>query len=125
MIKRPLNARFPDLVLDEIKITTIREKPWPVGVPIMLYRWSGKAYRSKQIDVCAVVVEFTTPIKITRLNEGAMCYSYSTCGDERLARIWTCEGFHSQGEMDDWFMPLIQFGQTVEKHLMRFKLWKP
>ena len=37
-------------------MTTIRDKPWPIGVPIMLYYWSGKPYRSKQVDIAPVIV---------------------------------------------------------------------
>lgn len=40
MIKRPLDKRFNAAVLTGKKFTTIRGKPWPVGVPIMLYNWS-------------------------------------------------------------------------------------
>lgn len=36
MIRRPLNSRFNQKVLDQIKVTTLRDKPWPVGVPIQL-----------------------------------------------------------------------------------------
>lgn len=125
MTKRPLNARFPDLVLDEIKITTIRDKPWPVGVPIMLYQWSGTAYRSKQIDVCPVVVEETTPIRISRSDNGALIFFHAERGIHPGRLLWQSEGFFSQGEMNEWFEAIIKPGQTVEKHLMRFKLYKP
>jgi hypothetical protein len=54
MIKRPLNSQFPEKVEDLVKITTIRNEPWPVGVPIMLYCWSGKPYRSKHKNVCPI-----------------------------------------------------------------------
>ena len=43
MLKRPINSRFRELVLRDEKTTTIRDKPWPVGVPIMLYSWTGSA----------------------------------------------------------------------------------
>jgi len=120
MIKRPLNSQFPEKVEDLVKITTIRDKPWPVGVPIMLYCWSGKPYYSKHENVCPVEVVFTTPIKITHLPSGQMLYDYSTCGDDRLVCIWSTEGFESGEEMDAWFRPLVKPGETVTKHLMRF-----
>ena len=68
MIKRPLNSRFSDAVLEGRKVTTIRDTPWPVGKPIMLYNWSGAAYRSPQIDVAAVLVVETTLIRIGTAN---------------------------------------------------------
>lgn len=122
MIKRPLNVRFPDLVLDGTKITTIRDKPWPVGIPIMLYQWSGLPYRSPQIDICPVMVEDTTPIRIGRSDNGKLIFYHAERGILRGQLLWQCEGFFSQGEMDEWFVPLIKPGQTVEKYLMRFRL---
>lgn len=122
MTKRPINARFSDKVKAEIKITTIRDKPWKVGVPIMLYNWSGKAYRSKQIDVCPVVVIGFWPIVIVHQHGGKMLYG---CGMENDRPLWSCEGFESQEDMDDWFRKAVKKGDTVFKHLMRFKLWKP
>ena len=120
MIKRPLNARFTDKAREDIKITTIREKPWPVGKPIMLYNWTGLAYRSPQIDVCAVEVLFTTPITITHLPSGQIVFDYSTCGDDRLLCLWESEGFADGYELEAWFRPLVKQGETVTKHLMRF-----
>lgn len=125
MIKRPLNARFHDPVLEETKITTIRDKPWPVGVPIMLYHWSGLPYRSQQLDVCPVVVEETTPIRIGRTANGALIYFHAERGIHPGRLLWQSEGFFSQGELHDWFSKIIKPGQTVEKHLMRFKLHTP
>ncbi|MCL5460053.1 hypothetical protein M3M33_15560, partial [Loigolactobacillus coryniformis] len=81
MIKRPLNAQFSNAVLEKRKITTIREKPWPVGVPIMLYNWSGAAYRSPQIDVGVVTVSGWWPITIAHTESGEMRYAYGMdCG---------------------------------------------
>lgn len=56
MLKRPLNSRFTAAVRIGRKITTIRDKPWRTDLSVMLYNWSGAAYRSKQIDVAAVQV---------------------------------------------------------------------
>lgn len=122
MIKRPLNARFHDPVLEETKITTIRDKPWPVGVPIMLYNWSGLPYRSKQVDVCAVVVLGFWPIVIVHQLDSKMLYG---CGMENARPLWETEGFESQEDMDEWFRKVVKKGDTVFKHLMRFKLHTP
>lgn len=121
MIKRPLNSRFSSAVLEGRKITTIRENPWPVGKPIMLYNWSGAAYRSKQVDVAAVVVLGFWPIEIARLHDGSMRYAY---GMENAKPLHENEGFDSREEMDAWFSAKMKPGQVVTKYLMRFRLAK-
>lgn len=120
MIKRPLNARFADAVLEGIKTTTIRDKAWPIGKPIMLYSWSGAAYRSKQVDVAAVVVEETTRIRIGREKDMMMYHMGNGIHLGRL--LWMSEGFLSSREMDEWFRDLVKPGQWIEKSLMRFRL---
>lgn len=119
MIKRPLNSRFRELVLCGKKTTTIRDKAWPVGVPIMLYNWSGAAYRSKQIDVAAVIVKGFWTIRITHKPDGDMIYAYGRVNSQPLHET---EGFASRAEMDAWFRPLVKRGETVEKILMLFGL---
>ena len=119
MIKRPLNPQFSSAVIEGRKFTTIREKPWPVGTPIMLYNWSGAAYRSKQIDVAPVIVMGFWTIQIAHMESGDMRYAYGMdCG---LA-LHETEGFDSRAAMDEWFRPLVKPGQSVTKHLMRFRL---
>ena len=119
MIKRPLDPRFSNAVLEKRKITTIRETPWPVGVPIMLYNWSGAAYRSPQKDVGSVMVSGWWPITIAHTVAGDMRYAYGMdCG----LVLHETEGFESRADMDAWFRPLVKPGQSVTKHLMRFRL---
>ena len=117
MIKRPLNSRFREPVLRGEKTTTIRDKAWPVGVPVMLYNWAGAAYRSKQIDVAPVVVKGFWTIRICHKPDGDMLY---ICGREHDQPLHKTEGFASRADMDAWFRPLIKPGQTVEKTLMCF-----
>lgn len=117
MLKRPINSRFREPVLRDEKTTTIRDKPWPLGVPIMLYNWSGRAYRSKQIDVAPVVVKGFWTIRITHWPDGSMCYE---CGRESGPDLHKTEGFQSREEMDDWFRAIVKRGQTINKTLMRF-----
>ena len=117
MIKRPLNSQFPEKIEDLVKITTIRDEPWPVGIPIMLYCWSGKPYRSKHKNVCPVEVISTCPILIGNTKDG-MRYSIHTVQGRVL---WSTEGFESGEEMDAWFQPLVKQGETVTKHLMQLK----
>jgi hypothetical protein len=119
MIKRPLNARFRNPVLTGVKTSTIRNKPWPVGVPIMLYNWSGAAYRSQQLDVAPVIVREVRVIRITHREDGGMLYAY---GQQDERRLHETEGFASREELDAWFRPLVKRGETVEKALMVFSL---
>ncbi len=126
MHRRPLTARFNQSVIDEIKCTTIRNKPWPIGAPIMFYNWSGAAYRSKQIEVTAIEVIATTPIRIGLSDNRELIFYHAETGiTPRGKRLWQCEGFLSQQDMDLWFKPLIKPGQTIEKHLNHFRLHHP
>ena len=113
MIRRSCNSRFRKPILDDVKITTIRDKAWPIGVPIMLFEWSGKPYRSKQVEIAPVIVEFTERVWIYHFKDGSVNYSHGL--------LWKTEGFNSRAEMDDWFRPLVKPGQTVTKALMRFR----
>ena len=119
MLKRPLNPRFSQAVLDGQKFTTIRDTQWPVGTPIMLYNWSGAAYRSKQTDVAAIIVQGFWPIDIAHSADGTMRYA---CGMENAKPLHETEGFTSRDEMDEWFRKIVKPGQTVRKTLMRFRL---
>lgn len=117
MRKRSLNARFAEPVESDIKITTIRDKAWPVGVPIMLFSWSGKAYRSPQIDICPIVVESVQPIEITHCGDYFM---YSILNIEGRM-LWSAEGFATPYEMDDWFRKIVKPGEMVSKFIHRFR----
>ena len=117
MIKRPLNARFNMTVSSGRKFTTIRDNPWPVWKEVMLYNWSGAAYRSKQVDVFVVLVESENEILISN-NEDQMVF---TPHEVDGIQLYVSEGFDSWEEMNDWFRKIVKPGQTVTKHLMRFK----
>ena len=120
MLKRPLDPRFRDAVLEGRKITTIRDKPWRTDVPIMLYNWSGAPYRSKQIDVAPIIVEGVRPITITHPVNAMLHYEYGPYIHGRW--LWEHEGFLSRYDMDDWFSKIVKPGETVTKILMRFRL---
>lgn len=119
MIKRPINPQFADAVLTGRKFTTIREKPWPVGVPIMLYHWSGRAYDSPQIDLTPIKVTGYWPIRITHRPDGTMRYEH---GMEHALPLYETEGFPSRAAMNDWFRPLVKPGTTIVQTLHRFRL---
>ena len=121
MIKRPLNPQFAQAVQQGRKFTTIRPNPWPYNVPIMLYHWSGKPYRSKHNDVCPVKVLGHWPILITRNDDDSMKYEF---GMENDRPIYETEGFESPQAMDAWFRPLVKQGETIQQTLMRFSLIK-
>jgi len=119
MIKRPLDPRFSAAVKAGLKFTTIRDNPWPVGVPIMLYHWSGAPYRSHHVDVAPVTVSGFWTIRITQNEDGQMHYEHGMVNDTPIHKT---EGFPNPEAMDDWFRPLVKRGQTVAKTLMRFSL---
>ncbi len=98
MLKRPLNKRFSGAVREGRKTTTIRNTPWPVGVPIMLYNWSASPYRSPQHDVAAVVVAKTSPISIEHLPSGQLLYTYD--GFREGDALWWTEGFEDGRDIE-------------------------
>jgi len=117
MIKRPINQRFAEAIRSERKTTTIRDFPWPVRTPIMLYHWSGKPYRSKHVDLEPIIVTGFWTIRIRHQKNGKMVY---TCGKRSGPVLWWSEGFLGPYDMDDWFRPLVKPGETVTKCLMQF-----
>ena len=119
MIKRPLNERFSAAVLEGRKFTTIRETPWPIGVPIMLYHWSGVPYRSKQLDVATIEVEEVMKITVTHHRDGWIDFSRDNIYG---IPIYQTEGFDDAGQMLEWFGGSVPKGKTVELSLMRFGL---
>jgi hypothetical protein len=86
----------------------------------MLYNWSGAAYRSKQIDVAAIIVEEVQPIEIVMPEFGEPAYYplKLDCG----CPLWISEGFASQDDMDSWFYKVVKTGQEATKSLMKFRL---
>jgi hypothetical protein len=118
MIKRPLQPRFNQAVLDGRKITTIRDKPWPMWEPIMLYNWSATAYRSPQINVAPVIVTAAISMDISLAEFSDNVIFSDILGLDRP--LWQCEGFDGPLDMNDWFLPTLKPGQTVTKTLMRF-----
>lgn len=119
MIKRPLDPRFAEAVKSGAKFTTIRSKPWPVGVPIILYHWSGKPYRSKHVDVAEIRVLGYWPIRISQALGGEMAYAFGMKNEKQLHET---EGFSSREEMDAWFSKLVEPSQTIYQTLMRFRV---
>lgn len=117
MIRRPLNSRFGDAVREGRKTTTIRESQWPMGVPIQLYHWIGRPYRSKQIDCAIVQVWCLCPITITHSHTGII-YDHL----KMPLPLWQCEGFSTQDDMDTWFACKIEPGKTFHGFLHRFTL---
>jgi len=122
MTKRPLNPRFNQAVIEERKVTTMRDKPWPIGVPIMLYNWTAKPYRSPQIDVAPVMVNRIATVNIHRSFDGSMYFSDLGFLDRPL---WQTEGFDSREELDEWFRILMKPGEHITKPLMHFSLINP
>lgn len=107
------------------KFTTIREKPWPIGVPIMLFNWTGKPYRSKHNDVCAVIVEETMPIKLSRSKQGNIFETPMVIHLCKGKPLYESEGFDCIDDFHDWFRPLIKPCETIERALIQFRLAEP
>lgn len=120
MHRRSLNIRFKDKVLDGIKTTTIRDKCWPIGVPIMFFHWVDKPYRSKQIEIAPIIVTAATPIDISKGDFTDHVEFSVIMGLDRP--LWQCEGFNGPLDMNDWFAPRLKANQTVTKILHRFRL---
>lgn len=119
MIKRPLSPQFADLVTSGRKTTTIRKTAWPMDVPIMLYRWAGKAYRSKQVNVAIVEVVHLHLIRITHCADGVMVFA---SGLQLAKPLWWTEGFESPEALDAWFRERIARGASVQMTLMCFSV---
>ncbi len=119
MLKRPVTPCFNSAILSGRKFTTIRSKPWPCWKPIMLYNWSGAAYRSKQIDVAAIEVEEVLEMFITHDRDGGIVFSRAHIDGIPIHKT---EGFDNAGQMQEWFARVVPVGKTVELALMRFRL---
>lgn len=120
MIKRPLHPQFNKAVIHGWKSTTIRDRAWPVGLPIKFYNWSGRPYNSPQEDVAAVLIVASTQIQITN-TEGLMSYSCAPDFNLGSRDLYQTEGFKHQDAMDDWFRQVVKPGKTVTKYLMSFR----
>lgn len=119
MIKRPINARFSDAIREGRKFTTIRSKPWPCWKPIMLYNWTGAAYRSKQVDVAAIEVEEVLEMLVTHDEHGGLVFGRNQIDGIPIHKT---EGFDNARQMQEWFAKVVPVGETVELALMRFRL---
>ena len=126
MIKRPLAEQFHQKVLDGIKVSTIRPNPWPLGVPIQLFRWEGLSYRSKHVNGPAVIARSANRIMIASDAAGVISYhltDYDLCA--AIKDLYVIEGFDSQEDMDTWFRRLVKPGQTIQSYQMLFSLIEP
>jgi len=126
MIKRPLAEQFHQKVRDGVKVSTIRPNPWPVNVPIQLFRWEGLPYRSKHVNGPAVIARSADRIMIASDAAGVISYhltDYNLCSS--IQNLYMIEGFESQEKMDDWFRRLVKRGQTIEQYQMLFSLINP
>lgn len=121
MIRRPISSQFGPAVFEDRKTTTIRPNPWPVGVPIQLYHWEGKPYRSKQINLAVVIVEAVTAICITHPVQQPLIYAYKIPAAQKNRQLWETEGFQCRADLDNWFRPLIKPGSDIVHHLHTFR----
>lgn len=120
MIRRPLHPRFAEPVLARIKTTTFRDAAWPVGVPIMLYHWTGRPYKSPQQSLAPIAVESVTPIRIEANRAGEIIVRDSD--GALIPHPWIDEGFDSAEDFASWFRPLLKGGGVLLRQMMRFNL---
>ena len=127
MIKRSLSAQFHQKVMDGIKVSTIRPNPWPVGVPIQLFHWADKPYRSKHVDGPVVIVNCIKPMQICKdcISRPQYCYGHGSLLDVVPKNLYAIEGFDSQEDMDAWFRRLVKPGQATQQFQMLFSLFQP
>lgn len=91
----------------------------------MLYNWTGKPYRSKQKDVCPVIVEETMEIKLSRSTQGNIFETPSVIHLCKGKLLYQSEGFDCIDDFHDWFRPLIKPCETIERSLIQFRLAEP
>jgi hypothetical protein len=119
MIKRRINKQFAAALKRGGKTTTIRNEPWPVGVPIMLYAWSSKGDRSRR-DLVKVMVTEVCSIAICRgLNDEITLFVPNDPPDPPLFKG---EGYQSHITLCDWFKKRIGRGSSSQMYLIRFRL---
>jgi len=125
MHRRPISPQFNDAICEGRKVTTIRRSPWPVGVPIQLYNWSGKPYASKQVPVAVVMCRGHNPVTIQRDAEGAV--SFGVWGQKNKSidaeQLTKWEGFACQEDLEAWFRRLVKPGKPLVQFLNRFELF--
>jgi hypothetical protein len=119
MIKRPVDERFVAALERGVKTTTIQNKPWPVGVPIMLYAWSSKGDRSRR-DLVKVMVTEVCRMGIFRGLDSDEIRFFAFFQLHRP--LFESEGYESHAELCDWFRKKIERGGSAQMMLMRFRI---
>jgi hypothetical protein len=102
MIKRPIDKSFREKVLAGKKRTTIRRKPWPLGVPIMLYSWTGEPYRSKHDNLVSVMCSSWEEITLKRDTDGSLRF-HLLKNSSLEGRLFEAEGFDDHEALCEWF----------------------
>ncbi len=124
MIRRPLHHQFAPAVLHGIKDHTIREKPWPLQTPTMLYSWTGKPYNSPQREICAIIVQQIIPVTIHRLSVSDRILVVPDDSTQTEPEdLWKREGFPTEDAFQHYFRQLIKPGREIERHLHHFTLY--
>jgi len=89
----------------------------------MLYRWEGKPYRSKHLDVAEIEVEELLEIRVSHEPDGGpVIFSRETIDGQPL---WQTEGFEDRGQLEDWFSREIEPGESETLFLIRFRVVEP
>ena len=116
--RKAVQAQFVEPVRSGIKRTTIRPIPKrkrdvpQAGDAIVLYRWTGKPYRSKQevigryrviTDACRVTVKTDRIVFHNVFGEGEDLAVIDNAESSDLTAVAYREGFKDWPEMSAWF----------------------
>lgn len=103
--------RFHGLIKSELKRSTIRKSArCEPGDELSLRAWSGKAYRSKQIELRPAICKSVTRITLGLSSRGNFWVIRHTpegpslMNESNLQHLAQIEGFESVADMRDWFI---------------------
>lgn len=91
----------------------------------MFYNWSGKPYRSKQIDVVPIVVTRTVLVNLQKI-EGHVSFQVEVnkVPDILLGKdLWKIEGFESYDCLQKWFLDSLGKKDSSVRYLNLFDLY--
>jgi hypothetical protein len=109
------NERFAEAVRLGLKRHSIRQRPMvKPGDQVSLRMWSGRAYRSKQTELCKVVVVAVVPIII---EQDALRFNGVEVSMPRGLALE--DGFASWADMRDYFAR--EYGLPFHGWLIRWR----
>lgn len=98
--------RFAELVLSGAKRQTVRrvrKRPIKPGDSLSLRKWSGAAYRTKQIPLKEAVCVSVNNVRIDKGKIQVLCSSENPSRIVDLDSFAKADGFESWEDMVNWF----------------------